>query len=353
MFNAIFVDDEPLAALAFSKAASSEKRLHILQTFTSSNEALSFIMECHRNSTLSVDIIFTDIEMPVMNGISFAEKAQELFPSVEIVFITAYEQYMLQAFKLYASGYLLKPIKPADITSLVDHTEQKRQLLAAKKAAQTAKKLTVQCFGTLQIPMKLRTEKALQLLVLLIKEYGRPIEKTEICTQLWPDFDLEKSVNNFYVTCSYLKKTLFEEGYGEVIVREGNCYSIPTSNLNCDYYAFKKTEAESFIADTATLEHTAALYKTGFCADKTWEFLEDEQNECRASYIKLLYRLADLYTEENNSLKTQEILKSILKTDVFEENAFNKLKKLYALNHNDKALKDLEKSYQKKLDEEY
>jgi two-component system, LytTR family, response regulator AlgR len=81
-------------------------------------DALNIIEKNH------IDIVLTDIRMPVMDGIELAQHISRMDPSrvPKIIFITAYDQYALKAFDLNAVDYLLKPIK------------QERLLAALKKA---------------------------------------------------------------------------------------------------------------------------------------------------------------------------------------------------------------------------
>ena len=56
------------------------------------------------------DLALLDIELPDMQGIDLAEKLRIINPDLYIVFITAHEDYSLDAFRLYAYDYILKPI---------------------------------------------------------------------------------------------------------------------------------------------------------------------------------------------------------------------------------------------------
>ena len=76
------------------------------------SHALSEILQLHP------DIVFLDIAMPVMNGIELASHL--LNEKCQVVFVTAFNDYALQAFKLSASGYLLKPIDSKELTEVVD-----------------------------------------------------------------------------------------------------------------------------------------------------------------------------------------------------------------------------------------
>jgi len=60
---------------------------------------------------LKPDIVFLDVEMPVMNGTQAAKKIVESSPNTRLVFCTAHSEYMPNAFELYAADYLVKPFK--------------------------------------------------------------------------------------------------------------------------------------------------------------------------------------------------------------------------------------------------
>ncbi|MTI48399.1 MAG: response regulator transcription factor [Firmicutes bacterium] len=57
------------------------------------------------------DVIFLDIEMPEVSGIECAKKIVDINPKASIIFATAHEQFMSDAFELYAFDYLIKPFK--------------------------------------------------------------------------------------------------------------------------------------------------------------------------------------------------------------------------------------------------
>ena len=70
------------------------------------------------------DVVFLDIEMPNMNGFDMLEQFDELF--FEVVFITAYHQFAVKAFKYSALNYLLKPIDPDDLVETIRRIEKSR-----------------------------------------------------------------------------------------------------------------------------------------------------------------------------------------------------------------------------------
>ncbi len=72
---------------------------------------------------LEVDIILTDINLPGMDGLSFCSKAVEKYPSAKVIVLTMYDQteYINQAFKSGAQGYILKNVSPLELTFAIRH----------------------------------------------------------------------------------------------------------------------------------------------------------------------------------------------------------------------------------------
>lgn len=99
--KAIIVDDEPLAIEILKKYSDTIDYLEILGTFTNPLEAIRFI------SKEAIDLIFLDIEMPMINGVDLVES---LKTKPNIIFTTAFPQYAVDGFNLDAVDYLLKPI---------------------------------------------------------------------------------------------------------------------------------------------------------------------------------------------------------------------------------------------------
>src|SRR5690554_3694966 len=101
--NVILVDDEQLALDFLEYQLKNIMQPESLHKFTYLN------VEEHKSLLLNTDLIFLDVEMPGMNGLELAEKILEVNPKVEIVFVTAFNQYAVQAFELNALDYIVKP----------------------------------------------------------------------------------------------------------------------------------------------------------------------------------------------------------------------------------------------------
>ncbi len=106
----IIIDDEPLARELLRSYAAKTPMLELEGSFESAADAMPLIMGG------GISLIFLDINMPLLNGIEFAALVP---PQTRIIFVTAYEQYALQGFKVNALDYLLKPVSYAEFMKSV------------------------------------------------------------------------------------------------------------------------------------------------------------------------------------------------------------------------------------------
>lgn len=98
--NCLIVDDEPIAREIIKAYCSHLPMLHIVASVGNALEAKTILQ------TQQVDLLFLDINMPVLNGISFLKTLKH---PPQVIFTTAYKEYAIDAFDLAACDYLLKP----------------------------------------------------------------------------------------------------------------------------------------------------------------------------------------------------------------------------------------------------
>jgi two-component system LytT family response regulator len=100
--NVIIVDDEPAARRQLREFCETEPDLNVVAEYGDGQAALDAIRAS------PPDLIFLDIQMPFLNGLALA-RALDAQTLPLIVFVTAYDQYALEAFEVSAIDYLLKP----------------------------------------------------------------------------------------------------------------------------------------------------------------------------------------------------------------------------------------------------
>ena len=82
-----------------------------VEGFTLAGEAESGLALMELAEKLRPQVVFVDVEMPGMSGVECARLIQDMDPATVIIFATAHDQYMGDAFEVYAFDYLLKPFK--------------------------------------------------------------------------------------------------------------------------------------------------------------------------------------------------------------------------------------------------
>lgn len=103
MIKTFIVDDEALAREELKRFLKEEKIFEIIGEAEDSEAALSGIKQ------LKPSVVFLDIHIPTRNGLEVASMLSKFQSPPIVVFVTAYDQYAIQAFELNAIDYLLKP----------------------------------------------------------------------------------------------------------------------------------------------------------------------------------------------------------------------------------------------------
>ena len=233
---AIAVDDEilMLGALTFAIKASAD--ISDVYQFSDCDEALGFVKEN------SVDIAFLDINMRGMGGLALAEKIIALSPDCKIVFCTGYEEYAIPAFKLHASGYLMKPVSVKDVQAEIDNIKGIRL---------RQRPLSVKCFGTFEVYAKgeklaFKRSKTKEVFAFLVDRNGAGVTVAEIGAALWETYDDQKNQNYIHQLFRDLRQSLESVGAEEVFVRNNYFYSLNPEKLDCDYYKYLKSGKPEF-----------------------------------------------------------------------------------------------------------
>ena len=233
---AIAVDDEILMLGALVAAVKASPDISEVSQFSGCDDALTFVKEN------PVDIAFLDINMRGMGGLALAEKITGVCPECKIVFCTGYEEYAIPAFRLHASGYLLKPISAKDVQIEIDNIKGIRQ---------NQKPLTVKCFGTFEVyargeKLTFKRSKTKELFAFLVDRNGAGVTVAEIGAALWENNADQKNQNYIHQLFRDLRQSLEAVGVEEIFERNNYFYSLNPEKLACDYYAYLKNGKPEF-----------------------------------------------------------------------------------------------------------
>ncbi len=306
MIRAIVVDDEQPSLDKLDKLLKDSGLAEIEGKFTEPLAALAFLQEN------KVDAVFLDIEMPEIDGIELSNHIADLQAEIAVVFVTAYNQYAVEAFRLNALDYLMKPVS-ADRLG-----ETLCRIIKEKSIPVSSGEIHVRCFGGFKVDIgmkdvKFRTEKAEELLAFLIDRKETFVSRIEIIDNLWENFDGDRALIHFNTTLHYVKKALLPHGVRISILHERGCYRLDAAGLSCDYLKFLEFAEKNKTAGQENIlkyEEAAGLYTGEYLYGLEYDWALAGRLLLEEEFIRLLLEMSRYYTETGDNQKAVKWLKS-------------------------------------------
>lgn len=220
------VDDERLALEALVEEIAQVLPDAEIMSFRKAEDALEAVKE------RPCEIAFLDIEMKGMNGITLAKQIKRIHPMTNIIFTTGYSEYSGEAFRLHASGYLMKPIFPEMIR---EELENLRHPLKSSESG----RLQVRAFGNFEVyvngqPLNFRYNKSKELLAYLIDREGAICSNKELMSILWENDDNHASY--IQKLRKDLQTVLAANGCKDVFISQWGACGVNAELIECDYY---------------------------------------------------------------------------------------------------------------------
>ncbi len=182
--------------------------------------------------------------MRSMTGLELARRLKDIYPKINIIFVTGYNEYAGDAMRLHASGYIEKPVTEEKIRHELKYlrnpiTEEQLHAL-----------LRVSCFGNFEVflpngePLHWGRSKSKECFAYLVSRCGSTCTVRELAGILFEDEPYDhRQANYMQKIISAMAQTLRLAG-AEKVFRKGfnKCAVIPEL-LDCDYYRFRQGEA--------------------------------------------------------------------------------------------------------------
>lgn len=223
----ILVDDEPIALEVLENMLEPYEDIDIIGSYTNPADALKSI------EVEKPDIIFLDIEMGDLNGLGIAEILMRELEEVEIVFVTAFSQYAIDAFEINAIDYLLKPIQENRLSKSIERLRENFQESKVRiNKKDTLNNLRVNSFGGFQVldnmgnTLTWRTQKSKELFAYLCMKKERPVPKSIIMEAVFPGRDPDKASTLLHTTIYQVRKNLGKLGYSNAVIYLDESYQI-------------------------------------------------------------------------------------------------------------------------------
>lgn len=223
------VDDEELALKLLCKAIRQAAPDAELVSF---DDPQALLDSAHEKPC---DVAFLDIRMRGMSGLELARRLQSERLAKNIIFVTGYDQYAKDAFDLFASGYVAKPVRA---NAVVDQLEHLRVPMTSKPA----KRVFIRTFGNFEVfvdghPVRIHRSKSKEILAFLVDKRSTGVTTAELEAGIWEDADGGKDRRAYiHVLITGIRRAMEAVGVDNLLIRNGSEISLNDDVFDCDLY---------------------------------------------------------------------------------------------------------------------
>lgn len=243
----LYVDDERSAHINFRHAIKDREDISVIQYCFDCEAAL----DCAKD--IKFDCAFLDISMPGKNGIALAKELCNLQPDIELAFVTGYDEFAREAYKVGGRAYLSKPYSNEEINNLLTLMEKLVHPPTQMSDQPYAKKvqLFAKTFGAFDFlidgtPMHFKNSKAKELLAFLVHQMGGTSSSAQIFFALWESQEYTRTTSSYVRrTIRALKDELEAVGLDSLLISNRNCISLDIKQINCDSYEVFRGNAKA------------------------------------------------------------------------------------------------------------
>lgn len=350
----IFVDDQKSMLLVLEKMVSKISEIEIAGTFQSSCEAYNFLKEN------KVDIAFVDVKMPEENGLDFARKIMTEFEHVNLVFITSFKRYALEAFDVNAIDYIVKPVSKERVEFAINKIMKKRMGTPVKNSGSMTK-ISVFCLGGLDViglggkKVAITSSKSRELFAFLLINYGRFVSKWSVIENVFGEMH-PRNAEIYLNTAIYrLRKTLEFHGMKDSVISANESYQIDTQSMYIDFTDFESRVNALAHIDEFNIEEAKAaekLFGGQLLEDKGYSWSFAEQERITEIYWEFANKLINYFIKQNDLASSLVILKKMERFRELDGGVQCLLMKIYAKKRDRMSLINQYSKYVKLLKEE-
>ena len=335
MLRAVIVDDEQPAIDLLKILLEGTGKVQCVGEYCKPSEAAGAI------PALQPDVVFLDVQMPGTNGVELAATLLDQAVDTNIVFVTAYSEYAVQAFELNALDYLLKPASPKTVERAVARVLKLKQR-PLKSCGTGGVGTQIRCFGKLEVRqssddslVKWRTAKVEELFAFLLYYRGTIVRKGAIIENLWPECEPKIADGNLHTSVYQLKKTLKENGVDIAVKFIGGGYVLePGPKVEHDVAAFEAFAAKGESADTNNIgefEKMTVLYRDDYLRYADYLWCLAERTRLQKYFVDLAKQVARYYMGAGSCGKAEQVMLRSVEILPYDEDAYELLLKICSL----------------------
>ncbi|WP_080873789.1 response regulator [Oceanobacillus timonensis] len=319
MLRIAIIDDEHLALQYLNLLLRKLEGVHVTGKYVEADDLIHHIQAEH------VDAVFIDIHMPAIKGTDLAEQLLNIQPSLQIGFITAYDEYAVKAFELNAVDYILKPVKQERLAVTVQRIMERKTM--DQHTATGESTTVIKDLGALQIyqdnkraDVKWRTSKAKELFAYFIYNHENTILKSDLIELLWSNLSWEKANAQLYTAVYQIRKVMEQQDIPIKIVSQKEFYQIDMDrSIHIQSREFKLAAYDLLKRKTIHAEQYFTVleaYQDEYLAGLDYFWAVNERKILKDVWLELIIRLADyLHRYEKTSSYNISKLESLTDFD--------------------------------------
>ncbi|OBR93302.1 transcriptional regulatory protein YpdB [Clostridium ragsdalei P11] len=350
----IIIDDDKAMLLILKRIFNKIQGVEVINIFNSSSNVLEFLKE------FSIDMVFLDINMPGENGVELAKKIKKANSIIDIVFITSYREYAVEAFDICAFDYIVKPVLSERLQRTISRALKKRSLLVEKALAKE-KNISVYLFGGIDVSsqrlgtVKWPSTKSMELFAYLLLKEGRKVPKNIIIEDIFPGMPL-KNAENYLKTAVYQIRKVLEHHDSKLLLTSSNGdYRLECSDFYVDFMDFREKIQKLEKIDASNLQKALdveKMYVGDLLGDRSYYWSMLEREKYLNQYLNLIKKLGKYYFDNGDMEKASYILKKLIKISPLQEEANCLFMKVLAVQKNKKSLTKYYEGYVRMLKRE-
>jgi len=329
--RAICIDDETLALESFARMLRKHD-VFICGIFQDPRQALVAA------ESMTFDVAFVDIEMPGYNGLETAERLLALQPELAIVFVTAYDQYAIDAFEMNAIDYVMKPVQPKRLEKTLQRLSRGESKAQSPKPASARPMLRF--FHHMEFvgadghrhDMPWRTAKAKEMFAYLVHLGETTVTKETLIDLLWPDLDDEKGLTNLHTTVYQIRRMLKSLEVPVLLSYAEGGYRIETVGVESEVSRWERALQEGLAKpepDLAALRELLASYKGDYLEQEGYLWAESERQRLRVKWLDAAMRAVEIAERAGRLTDVVALLTQVRERFPYTDDGYYRLMQAY------------------------
>jgi two-component SAPR family response regulator len=295
------------------------------------------------------------------NGLELARWIYLHNIDTEVVFFTAFKEFALEAFEVFAFDYIVKPVTQQRLELTIRRILNKRKGLKPAEAYVKLKsdhKAAVYCLGSMDVRVKQGvsvrwiSSKSIELFSYLLLNNGRLVSRQIILDEVFPGMT-RKNAEVYLNTAVYqMRKSLEQHDLRSVILTRMDCYGLDLKDIYIDFVDFQRRAKEIGAVSPNNLEDALSieeLYKGDIFGDRSYLWSLPERQMLFELYATHIKKLVNLMLKLNSTDAASRLAKKLIRFDELNEDSNCLLLRIYAANKDKAELSNHYEGYIKAL----